>query len=70
MTIKKKIQQVIEKGANVAKDAKDDEWKTYCLRIRTSTMKQIEDSIDTSVSQSKNAWILQAIHEKLKRFSE
>ena len=64
------IEDVIEKGGNVAADkqiSQKTEWKNFNLRLRDDISDQIDEALLNRVGLSKTAWILEAIHEKLKK---
>lgn len=63
--IDSKIESFIEKGGQVASDAEvKKEWMHYDLRIPTKWVKEIDEM--KSMGQSRNAWFLEAIREKMK----
>ena len=67
---KPSIEDVIEKGGNVAADKEIPqkvEWKSFNLRLRDDISDQIDEALLDRVGLSKTAWILEAIQEKLKR---
>lgn len=71
MVIKKKIEQVIEKGGHVRADQKrSNEWTNFTLRIKLDMLEDIDEALEETVGISKTGWILQAIQEKLKRKNE
>lgn len=69
MVLKRKIEQVIEKGGHVSADnnAEFKEWTNFTLRIKMGMLLEIKDEVDNSVGISKTGWILQAIDEKLRK---
>jgi hypothetical protein len=68
MVLKRKIEQVIEKGGHVGADLeKSTEWINFTLRIRKEMLKDIEAALEETAGLSKTGFILQAIQEKLKR---
>lgn len=75
MTIKRKVEKdfdkVIEKGGHVTADLGDkDQWTNFCLRIKSDMLKDIEVAIGDLPGLSKTGFILQAIHEKMKKMAE
>lgn len=71
MNLKKKIEQVIEKGGHVKADQKRiNEWTNFTLRIKLDMLQDIDEALEETVGISKTGWILQAIQEKLKRKNE
>jgi hypothetical protein len=72
MAIRKKIEKtnfnsVISKGGHVAADIHqmDKVWTTMCLRITSELIRNIDEI--KSIGTSRNAWILEAIQEKLSK---
>ncbi len=43
------------------------EWSSITLRITSKMIKEIKKAIPDNIGMSRNAWILLAIQEKLKR---
>lgn len=62
--LKKKI---IEKGGSVKIDKPDSNWMTISLRIRNDILLEIANRLACRVGISRNAWILEALQEKLNR---
>lgn len=61
-------QKAISLGAPVNADKQEKkEWLNFCLRIKNSMLDQIDEALDDRPGMSKTGWILEAIHEKLKR---
>jgi hypothetical protein len=78
MVIKKKLEReetidqnmrnkIIEKGASVAADQDLKEWINISLRITRELIGTIDSGLNTRVGISRNAWILEAIQEKIRR---
>ena len=69
MTIKKKREEVIEKGGHVSADLESDkkQWVNFTLRIRKDMLQDIDEALERTVGISKTGWILQSIQEKLRR---
>lgn len=63
-----KIKALIAKGGSVAKDKLDSSKKNLQLRIETDLINQI-DAVrgKNPVPPSRHTWILEAIHEKLRK---
>lgn len=62
-----KLEQIIEKGAQVKSDVQSDEGVTnFNLRMPKKMYRQIDEHLKTTVGISKTGWILQTLHEKLK----
>lgn len=68
MAIKKKVEidSVISKGGQVSSDKHlQPSWGTLCLRIRNDMLDSVNQKLSDRVGMSRNAWILEAIREKL-----
>ncbi len=70
------IEKLISKGALVSEDIKviaenaDNKKKEYSylnFRIPTDMLKKVDEALKERVGISRNGWILEAIHEKLKK---
>jgi len=62
------IDALIDKGAKVKEDHKQvKEWTIINLRILSDMLKQVDRSVSNRVGISRTGWILEAIHEKLKK---
>lgn len=72
MVIKRRIEQVIEKGGHVKADLQQDntQWTHFTLRIKTSMLKELDVALEETVGISKTGWILQAIQEKLRKAND
>lgn len=71
--LEKLREDIISKGGHVAIDIKEEhrkEWVTFCLRIKSQMLSQIDKALEERVGITKTGWILEAIHEKLKRVNE
>jgi hypothetical protein len=70
MTVKKKVNRYIRKfiddGADV-KDSKDKEFKNILIRVPISVLIQLAEAIEKKPWIYRTQWIVEAIHEKLKR---
>lgn len=67
MAIRRKvsIDEMVKKGGTVASESKSDkEWTKTLLRVPTKWVEQIDKY--RNLRMSRNAWILEAIKEKLK----
>lgn len=63
------IEKLISKGALVKEDVKVEEEKKYThinFRLPTQMLKKVDEALNDRVGISRNGWILEAIHEKLK----
>lgn len=69
MVVKKKIdkdrQEIISRGAKVTSDVKQILFKMIPLRIPEKMLDNIEKSLEDRPGLSRNAWILEALKEKL-----
>jgi hypothetical protein len=69
MSVKKKVSDLIDsfidKGADV-KSRKDKSFKNVLIRIPTSILNQLDDSVGRTPWLTRTQWIVNAIHEKLK----
>lgn len=63
------IEELIDRGARVKEDNKEVEkkWSYVNLRLPTQLLNSVDEALGDCVGISRNGWILQAIHEKLKR---
>lgn len=70
MTLKKKaFEEVIDKGGKVKADIspKEVEWTNFTLRIKKSMLEEIDLAVDQRAGITKTGWILEKIHEGLKK---
>jgi hypothetical protein len=67
VTIKKKIEEVIDKGAGVKEDEDSRlEFVTISLRIPKDMLKQLDNHVKNNrVGISRNGFILEAIDKKI-----
>ena len=76
MTVKKKVEEndipldslkyeVISRGGHVKEDDKSEEWTCISLRISKGLLERISGSLLKRIGLTRNAWILEAIQEKL-----
>lgn len=76
MTVKKKVEEndeqldslkyeVISRGGHVKEDDKTEEWVCISLRISKGLLERISGSLFKRIGLTRNAWILEAIQEKL-----
>lgn len=66
----KEIDQKINQGAPVKEDVKKEElkgekWKLVPIRMPEKLLREIDKEIENRIGLSRNAWILEAIQEKL-----
>lgn len=72
MAISKRIKipeldKIISQGGHVSADQKKTGWVSIQLRLSSDMIESIGTSLKDRVGLSRNAWILEAIQEKLKR---
>jgi len=79
MTVKKKNEEndqvldelryaIISKGGSVIDDMlTEQDWKKITLRISSEMLKKIKIALTQRPGLTRNAWILEAIHEKINR---
>lgn len=66
--INKHIDNVISQGAPVVADIESAKWKIISLRITTKMLEQVDAEIEQHrVGLTRNAWLLEAIQEKLSK---
>jgi hypothetical protein len=64
--IERTIKKFISEGGSSSQQ--EEEWKITNLRILKKTLKDIEESMkEKGIGMNRNAWILEAIMEKLER---
>lgn len=64
------IEALIEKGASVKEDCKEKEekkWTIINVRMSTEMLKNVDKFVSNRVGITRTGWILEAIHEKLKK---
>jgi len=65
---KKDISDIIEKGGELSSISNDrPKWKTMPLRISIPLLEELNEDLKSRIGMSRNAWILEAIQEKLKK---
>ena len=71
MVIKSKVErmqdEIISKAGSVVADLEKDRWVVVSLRLTKKLIEQIEEDKKDRIGISRNAWILEAIQEKIKR---
>lgn len=72
MVIKKRveIEEIIDKGGEVASDKQKSDWTNFNLRIKTEMLREIDEVLKKTVGISKTGWILQAVQEKLRNYRD
>lgn len=71
MTIKKKIEQFINKGADVSADKKEESgFTSILLRIPNSIVLKVNNEVEKKPWVKRTSWILDAINEKLNKGDE
>jgi len=70
----KHIDSIVNKGAPVKEDAKqedkkvkEEKWKLVPIRMPEKLIRELDDKIEKRLGLSRNAWILEAIQEKINR---
>ena len=58
--------EFIQKGSNISSQNEAPEYTNICLRIPKTMIHQIDKKTRELPGYSRNTWILQALHEKLK----
>ena len=63
------IDALIEKGAKVKEDisAESKKWTFINVRITFEMLKEVDQAVSNRVGISRTGWLLESIHEKLKR---
>lgn len=67
MTIKRKIEKFIEAGGEVSADKSKKKWAAICLQISRERLKELDQVLTERDGLSRNAWIREAIQEKLQK---
>lgn len=72
MTITRKVEKdeidkIIAKGGNVTSDTIPNEKTQVNVVMKKSFLQLIDEKVEAREGLSRNAWILEAIQEKLKR---
>lgn len=60
----RKINQLINKGGSVTEK---EGWTLISVRIPQKLLKEVDQETKTRIGLSRNAWILEAFQEKLKK---
>lgn len=64
----KNIDEIINKGGSVASERiKDESYRIVNLRIKSVDLELVDQYLKKRMGLSRNAWLLEAIQEKLKR---
>ena len=63
------VDALIEKGAKVKEDRVQEskKWTYMNLRISVEMMNQVDEAVSERVGITRTGWILEAIHEKIKK---
>lgn len=63
------VDALIEKGAKVKEDRVQEskKWTYMNLRIAVEMINQVDEAVSERVGITRTGWILEAIHEKIKR---
>lgn len=67
MTIKKRLEDVIDKGAGIKEEGvnNDEEYVTISLRMKKGMLKKLNECVKNKVGITRNGWILQAIDKQM-----
>jgi hypothetical protein len=63
----KEIEAVIDQGGKVKEDLKKKKWIIINLRLQETMLQEVDAAVERRVGIARTGWILEAIHEKLKR---
>ena len=66
----KQVEKLIAKGALVKEDVKPVDQKTHVhlnLRMPQFLLNRLDEVVSNRIGMSRNAWIVEAINEKIKR---
>lgn len=63
----KDVEALIEKGGKVKEDYKSREWFIVNLRISKDMLDEVDEAVADRVGITRTGWILEAIHEKLRK---
>lgn len=61
------VEELIDSGAKVKEDLKRKKWPIINLRISEEMLRDVDQSVSQRVGITRTGWILEAIHEKLKK---
>ncbi len=63
------IDALIEKGARVKEDKIEDskQWTYINIRIPVKMLDNVDECVSNRIGITRTGWLLEAIHEKLKR---
>jgi len=66
------VDALIEKGSKVKEDRVQEikKWIIINLRLTEDMLKKVDDELENRIGMSRNAWILEAVIEKLKGLKE
>lgn len=67
MTVKKKIESYIEAGSQVKSDKKRIYKRQVLVYIPEDFLSSVDDHIKKRIGLSRNAWIVEAIQEKMEK---
>jgi hypothetical protein len=67
MVVSRKIEKIINKGESVNIDSKNKKKKNILLSIPIFLLEDIDNLLDDRPGMSRNALIVEAIQEKIKR---
>jgi TPP-dependent indolepyruvate ferredoxin oxidoreductase alpha subunit len=63
------VDALIAKGAKVKEDFKKEtkKWPIINVRISAEMLQEVDEAVEARVGITRTGWILEAIHEKLKK---
>ena len=66
------VDALIDGGAKVKEDFKKDtkQWTVINVRISCEMLEDVDDTVKQRVGITRTGWILEAIHEKLKKIEQ
>lgn len=69
LEVKSNLEKIIEKGGSVSADKSVDkkEWRNILIRLRSDMIQELDNVLNKRIGLSRNAWILEAIQEKLRK---
>lgn len=66
----KEVEKLIRSGALVKEDRQEKKDQFISLRVPCELLEKVDEAVRTTVTRiPRTSWILEAIHEKLKRLS-
>lgn len=66
-----KVDEIIARGGDVKTNIKSSKnYKVLCQKIRLDILDQVDRAVAERAGMNRNAWIQEAIQEKLKRLKD